>query len=153
MHTYIIHTHTYTCTYKHTYKRTYMLLYAKMVGRAGLSRRRTGGASKQTHIWHIYKHKHLFNVVYKRFHETVKTWPPNKPYITRFKRRDSGTSGGRRILNTRGPQDVAESQILGDHRIVGVIRRWNVCPMATLTLILTLRPSRRLRRVWKTWKP
>src|SRR6218665_22448 len=38
-------------------------------------------------------------------------------------RRDSGTSGGRRISNTRGPREVADSQILGDLRIVGVIRR------------------------------
>jgi len=39
------------------------------------------------------------------------------------KRRDSGTSGGRRISNTRGPREVADSQILGDLRVVGVIRR------------------------------
>ena len=38
-------------------------------------------------------------------------------------RPDLGTSGGRRISNTRGPREVADSQILGDLQIVGVIRR------------------------------
>jgi len=38
-------------------------------------------------------------------------------------RRDSGTLEGRRISNTRGPREVTDSQILGDLRIVGKIRR------------------------------
>ena len=57
---------------------------------------------------------------------------------------DSGTSGGRRIWNTRGPLEVADSEILGDLRILGVIWRWNVCLMTTLTLLLILRLSWRL---------
>jgi len=55
---------------------------------------------------------------------------PGQVQRVKIKSCDSGTSGGRRIWNTRGPLQVAESQIiLGDLRILGVIRRWNVCLM------------------------
>src|SRR6218665_1672544 len=61
---------------------------------------------------------------------------------------DSGTSGGRRICNTRGPPEVTEFQILGDLRILGVIqmkcvsndytdKNTNPKTLTTLTLTLT----------------
>ena len=56
----------------------------------------------------------------------------------------SGTFWGCRISNAGRTSMVAEPQALGELRILVVIRRWNVCLMTTLTIILTLRPSWRL---------
>src|SRR6218665_2490204 len=72
-----------------------------------------------------------------------------------MKRRDSGTSGGRRISNTRGPREVAGSQILGGcnskMKIVSTdYTNPNPNPktLTTITLTLTLRPSRLFKEIF-----